>query len=453
MPPRKRRTGRKTGILKDKRPLRRRTPRRAGSKRKRTSKRRRRTPRRRRRRTPASQLRRTDRKQKGGNVKSLAPIFQRHHLEIVGEKPLGDGSFADVWEATDVRPEHAPRQVAVKVGKVHANELQALKDCKGSEHIINVIGHFKDEPLVKGEETDYLVTELVTGGDLFDLVLDSGSGLDETTAKTIFHEILSGVERIHSKGWAHCDLKLENVMQADGGATVKIIDFGFACRTTPDSKCSGKFGTVTYWPPEAGRAATYDGKAWDMYTCGVMLYIMLYFRYPKRGTEEYLAALKARRPCRHPDPIAHAVPADAGEVDSLGSDPPKELSDRLAWGLIQQLMSYDPKKRGTAQDALGHSWVTSAAGAAASAAAPAAAAAQSQTSSPSVRSPSTQSPSVRSPSVRVPSSGSGSVDSSRSGSRSGSSSGSGLPESKPFGHLGMAAAAAAALESTTSDPQ
>ena len=401
MAPRKRRRTRSRTSPKGKRISRRstrRTRRKSGSKRKRTSKRRRRTS--------AVPLQRTDRKQKGGDVswdriekkwratilrkkstgwtpefiglfdeetaakeaywpkalEILSPIFEKHKLTISPGQPLGSGASAEVWEATDNKePPPAGGKhplVAVKVFSQTSSvlnapfELNALQEMHkgsgaGAEHIIRMIRDFNEDGRT------YIVTELVKGKDLFHIVVEA-RGLDETTAKHLFPKILSGVGHIHGKGWAHCDLKLENVMVGDDGDTVKIIDFGFACDAPKlDLSCSGMRGTPAYRPPQMFPGATYDGKAVDMYTCGVMLYVMLYCDYPKGN--------KARDDYKQ---LAYDVPEDVEGVESLRSDPPEgKYTD--AWKLIQKLMSYDPVERETAQAALADPWVTSASAAAA----------------------------------------------------------------------------------------
>mmetsp|Transcript_7962 Transcript_7962/g.7456 ORF Transcript_7962/g.7456 Transcript_7962/m.7456 type:complete len:115 (-) Transcript_7962:387-731(-) len=95
----------------------------------------------------------------------------------------------------------------------------------------------------------FTVLEYAPNGDLFDFV--RLGNLTQNDSMKIFEQILDGLEYLHSRGIAHRDIKLENIL-VDKDNNAKISDFGFACQ--PRENCtgmvSGRFGTFTYLAPE-----------------------------------------------------------------------------------------------------------------------------------------------------------------------------------------------------------
>lgn len=90
------------------------------------------------------------------------------------------------------------------------------------------------------------MTDLCTGGELFDKIVEKGC-FDEQTSATIMRQILSAVAYCHSHNVVHRDLKPENLLyeSAKPNALIKVIDFGTAKAFSPNEKLTQKFGTVT----------------------------------------------------------------------------------------------------------------------------------------------------------------------------------------------------------------
>ena len=76
-------------------------------------------------------------------------------------------------------------------------------------------------------EVAYIAQEMISGGELFDYVANSGP-FSEPICKYYFKQMLKGIHYLHSKGFSHRDLKLENIL-IDKNYDIKIVDFGFAC--------------------------------------------------------------------------------------------------------------------------------------------------------------------------------------------------------------------------------
>lgn len=119
-------------------------------------------------------------------------------------------------------------------------------------------------------------------GDLFDYIINAEM-LSESTAARLMKELFSGIMYCHNMVIVHRDLKPENLMM--DGDSLKIIDFGTSALINPSEKLSHKFGTPYYTAPEAMNGS-YDNKV-DMWSCGVILYIMLSGSPPFYGNNDY----------------------------------------------------------------------------------------------------------------------------------------------------------------------
>jgi serine/threonine-protein kinase SRK2 len=113
--------------------------------------------------------------------------------------------------------------------------------------------------------------------------------MPEPRARWVFFQIASALDYCHKQGVCHRDLKLENLLLVDHDADlVKVTDFGLS-KDTSDSIAKTKVGTISYMAPEVtvagGRAGdpgagAYDGKASDVWSLGVILYVLIACSYP-----------------------------------------------------------------------------------------------------------------------------------------------------------------------------
>eukprot|EP00276_Gloeochaete_wittrockiana_P004149 CAMPEP_0184660824 /NCGR_PEP_ID=MMETSP0308-20130426/35427_1 /TAXON_ID=38269 /ORGANISM="Gloeochaete witrockiana, Strain SAG 46.84" /LENGTH=443 /DNA_ID=CAMNT_0027101687 /DNA_START=158 /DNA_END=1489 /DNA_ORIENTATION=+ len=182
-----------------------------------------------------------------------------------------------------------------------------------------------------------ILTELIRGGELFDRILQQGS-YSEKDAADVIRTILLGLAHVHSRNIAHCDLKPENLMYVtpDADADLKIIDFGLA-HFVGDGDTS-LAGTPEYIAPEVIRGLGYSQPV-DMWSVGVVLYILLCGYYPFYG-KHYKDIFK--KSC-------------SGVVD-FPANPWQNISAQ-AKDLIQKLLEVDPYTRLTALQTLEHPWV------------------------------------------------------------------------------------------------
>jgi hypothetical protein len=127
----------------------------------------------------------------------------------------------------------------------------------------------------------FIVIELVTGGELFDKIVSAGR-LDEDKARFYFRQLVDGVEYCHNKGVCHRDLKPENLLLDENGM-LKISDFGLSALYDGDADGNNSrsqllhttCGTPNYVAPEVLADKGYDGRTADVWSCGVILYVLL----------------------------------------------------------------------------------------------------------------------------------------------------------------------------------
>ncbi|KAF3340491.1 CBL-interacting protein kinase 1 isoform X1 [Carex littledalei] len=125
----------------------------------------------------------------------------------------------------------------------------------------------------------YMVLEYVNGGEMFDRI-DIKGKLPEEEVRKLFQQLIDGVSYCHERGVYHRDLKPENVL-TDTKGTIKISDFGLsALPENNDDLLHTTCGSPNYIAPEVLANRGYDGSMSDIWSCGVILYVMLVGRLP-----------------------------------------------------------------------------------------------------------------------------------------------------------------------------
>lgn len=132
----------------------------------------------------------------------------------------------------------------------------------------------------------FILMEFVQGGLLFDLCQTMGA-MGEDVGRFFFKQMVESMEYMHSRRVVHRDLKLENIL-IDDKLNLKIADFGFACYKSIDSLKSYR-GTMTYMAPEIKEGKTYKGTQVDLFSMGVILFIIVQgiFPFKEARKEEY----------------------------------------------------------------------------------------------------------------------------------------------------------------------
>lgn len=154
-------------------------------------------------------------------------------------------------------------------------------------HILKYHAFYEDAliQLGKDEFKEYsaIVMEYIPYGDLFGLV--SQRPFSEKLSRTIFKQVLSAIKYLHSEGLAHLDIKLENVLVDEEG--VKVIDFDACESVKPENKVDSlNKGSAGYRAPEFVKGKVENLLAGDIYSLGIVLFIMVVGTPPYNEVEK-----------------------------------------------------------------------------------------------------------------------------------------------------------------------
>lgn len=229
-----------------------------------------------------------------------------------------------------------------KVGRLETlkREIEILKTMD-HPNIIKLVDVFEDDKYL------HLVTELCTGGELFDRIIEKTKSAEghysEQDAAVLVKSILSAIEYCHTvHNICHRDLKPENFLFAtpDPNSPMKIIDFGLSRFDDENGHMSTKVGTPYYIAPEV-LTRHYDREC-DLWSIGVVTYVLLCGYPPFYGdTDAEIFASVKRGEFDFPSP----------DWDDISSS---------AKQFIRRLLQTDASKRPTAREALEHPWLNEA---------------------------------------------------------------------------------------------
>lgn len=138
--------------------------------------------------------------------------------------------------------------------------------------------------LIKDSINYYLFLELCPNGTLFDLIV-SKKKIPEDEAKYIFKQIVVTLKYIHSQNVIHRDIKPENIL-IDENLNIKFIDFGFSAYYDPDNLSKTNCHTPNYASPQLLSGLPYDGQKSDIWSLGILLYVMLNGKIPWTSTNQ-----------------------------------------------------------------------------------------------------------------------------------------------------------------------
>lgn len=190
---------------------------------------------------------------------------------------LGEGNFAKVKFAKDTL---SGQHVAIKIldkDKVFKDKM--VEQIKREICTMKLVKHPNIVQLIEvmaSKTKIYFVMEYVTGGELFNKIKRQGK-LKEDDARNYFQQLINAVDYCHSRGVYHRDLKPENLL-LDSHGNLKISDFGLSalpqqCRE--DGLLHTTCGTPNYVAPEVIVDRGYDGAKADLWSCGVILYVLM----------------------------------------------------------------------------------------------------------------------------------------------------------------------------------
>uniref|UniRef100_A0A663N4I8 Myosin light chain kinase, smooth muscle n=1 Tax=Athene cunicularia TaxID=194338 RepID=A0A663N4I8_ATHCN len=253
------------------------------------------------------------------------------------EERLGSGKFGQVF-----------RLVEKKTGKVWAGKFFKAYSAKEKENIrdeisiMNCLHHPKLVQCVDAFEEKaniVMVLEMVSGGELFERIIDEDFELTERECIKYMKQISEGVQYIHKQGIVHLDLKPENIMCVNKtGTSIKLIDFGLARRLENAGSLKVLFGTPEFVAPEV---INYEpiGYETDMWSIGVICYILVSGLSPFMGDNDN-------------ETLANVTSA-TWDFDDEAFD---EISDD-AKDFISNLLKKDMKSRLNCTQCLQHPWL------------------------------------------------------------------------------------------------
>ncbi|PKU78546.1 CBL-interacting protein kinase 1-like isoform X2 [Dendrobium catenatum] len=191
---------------------------------------------------------------------------------MLGEGSFGKVKFArrvDTGEAFAVKILDRKRILDLKIDEQLKREIATLKLLKHP----NVV---RLHEVFASKERIYMVLEYVNGGELYDKIASKGR-LSEQFGRNIFQQLIDGISYCHDKGVYHRDLKPENVL-VDAMGKIKISDFGLSALSQQlwnDGLLHTTCGSPNYVAPEVLSNRGYDGAISDIWSCGVILYVIL----------------------------------------------------------------------------------------------------------------------------------------------------------------------------------
>ncbi|XP_022693053.1 serine/threonine-protein kinase SIK3-like isoform X2 [Varroa jacobsoni] len=248
-------------------------------------------------------------------------------------KTIGKGNFAVVRLGTHIVTQS---KVAIKIIDKHQLDEENLQKIFREIQVMKQLRHphiVKLYQVMESQQMIYLVTEFAQNGEIFDFLVDNGP-MSEAAARQKFKQIVSAIKYCHERHVVHRDLKAENLL-LDSDMNIKIADFGFSNFFTPGAPLSTWCGSPPYAAPELFEGREYDGPKADIWSLGVVLYVL----------------------------VCGALPFDGGTLQMLRS---RVLSAKFripyfmttdCEELIRHMLVIEPERRYTTDQILLHRWM------------------------------------------------------------------------------------------------
>jgi len=264
---------------------------------------------------------------------------------------LGYDSEADKYVAVKII-KHSHPKLNIKLIKKEIDILSKLNH----PNIVNLIDFIESATYVKKNEKTYqavaIILELVSGGELFEYLADSGF-FSEETARTYFKIIIETLEYCFGQGITHRDLKPENLL-FDQDFHLKIADFGFATLLAGhegNGELRTVLGTESYMAPEIHMRKPYSGTCVDLFACSIILFIMVSgtppFMKADPNTDPYYRVLCGQR---------YDAFWKAHEKHKPKIEGKEQFFSEEFRNLMEVMFSLDPSKRLNIEQIKDHPW-------------------------------------------------------------------------------------------------
>jgi len=209
-------------------------------------------------------------------------------------KTIGNGKFGKVKIGTHVL---TGEKVAIKIVRKNRidkdgvplvyREINIMKLLKLLDHP-NIIKLYE---IVETESVVFMIMEYAAGGEILDYLITHGK-LPEREARRFFAQVVSAMQYCHKLHVIHRDLKAENLL-LDANCNIKIIDFGLSNAYVPGELMKTFCGSPTYAAPELIHRKNYVGPPVDVWSMGVLLYVLVCGKLPFEGADLRSLLLKS----------------------------------------------------------------------------------------------------------------------------------------------------------------
>ena len=247
------------------------------------------------------------------------------------------GSFGVVRRATDTITNTHMACKVIPIGKKTREDIETevriLRRVESHPGVVEMIDAYEKDGSV------HIVTELLLGGDLLLSLRDRGS-FSEDDARQIFIKVMESLSHVHAAGVVHRDVKLDNLVMVEpyDVSSVRLIDFGMAAELD-GSVMNMRCGTPHFIAPEVILSSQSYGTEVDVWAAGVVLFQLLsgYLPFDARTVRELFKKIIK------------------GKADF--NDPAWSMVSPEAADLTRKLLTVDPSKRPTPEEAMTHPWV------------------------------------------------------------------------------------------------
>ncbi|CAH8362424.1 unnamed protein product [Eruca vesicaria subsp. sativa] len=210
------------------------------------------------------------------------PKVQRRVGKYEVGKTIGQGTFAKVRYAKDTETGESVALKIIDKQKLIKNEMsKQLKREISTMKLINHPNVVRLHEVLASKTKIYIVLEFAMGGELF-FKIERNGRLRDDVARRYFQQLINAVDYCHSRGVYHRDLKPENLL-LDAQGNLKVSDFGLSALSIQaggDGLLHTTCGTPNYTAPEVLKDQGYHGASADLWSCGVILFVLLAGHFP-----------------------------------------------------------------------------------------------------------------------------------------------------------------------------
>ncbi|EXJ77415.1 CAMK/CAMKL/KIN1 protein kinase [Capronia epimyces CBS 606.96] len=260
-------------------------------------------------------------------------------------KTIGQGSMGKVKLAKNIETGETaaikivPRQTAEDHGSAKDERADRSKEIRTAREaaMVSLLSHPYICGMIDVQRTNYhwyMLFEYVNGGQMLDYIIAHGR-LKEKQARKFARQIASALDYCHRNSIVHRDLKIENILISKTG-DIKIIDFGLSNLYSPRSLLKTFCGSLYFAAPELLQARQYTGPEVDVWSFGIVLYVL----------------------------VCGKVPFDDQSMPQLHAKIKRGVVDYPQWltaeckSIISRMLVVDPRDRASLQEIMNHPWMT-----------------------------------------------------------------------------------------------